>query len=537
MGEIVVVKNLIYNKYKMYKKIVFILMFLLININVFAENEINISSENNDCINLLIQSNTWLTTSDFKDLWKKESSNDWITWIDFIENKIFEKQSYIKWEKSNLTKKDIFKIFDIYWIDLSNDFFYENEINLYDIKKDWKNENLYCSISKTTNINWKLSDLKNKDVNTAYSWVPNKYEIENIEYNWKNWKKLNITKIYKNRLWNKDVLKIESTYFIPENKNLDWYYNLYEIASKLQEINNIFSSSLSNLRDELLNHFVEIYNKDWIKIEQLSIKWTRVTRNSYWIKWVTINWVSFFNDYAEFKRHQLFEYLLENKSPLAKDIYIIENKWDEVNNTYLDPQINIVEWVLYFLWDVETLDKSRIDVVPYYLRKVNIINNSQNEISQNWVDRRDFVDYINNEVYWNNSNEQILKNISSEIELEDNFKYLITEHNNFLTEYRSQIEWKESVDYETVKDIYIKYANFFKNEILEKKEITEYKNELENIDLSIVNNNTQNNKIEKITIDKVNKGFNYKLFISIFVIILLALTSLLIINKHKNTKK
>jgi hypothetical protein len=59
--------------------------------------------------------------------------------------------------------------------------------------------------------------------------------------------------------------------------------------------------------------------------------------------------MNFFNDYAEFKRHQIFINLLENNSPIAKDIYILESKWDESTNSFLSPKIDLVEWVLFLI--------------------------------------------------------------------------------------------------------------------------------------------------------------------------------------------
>lgn len=522
----------------MKKKFIIIFILLITSSNSFAA-----TGENDECIKLLTEENKNISISQFDDNWISKTTNDWLIWVDFAESKIFEKQTFTMWEKSQISKKDIYKIYDFFGIDLSQNFFFDKEINTYSIEKNWEKIPLSCSYTETSNINWELKNLKKWDITIAYTWIPEVYNIEEKTYEWKKWKKITIINKYKDRLGKKDVMKVETTYLIPENNSLNWYYNLYELSSVLENINSTFSMSIENTKTYLSHLLKETYNKNWIKIEQINIEWTRVVRNDYGIKSILVNWMNFFNDYAEFKRHQIFINLLENNSPIAKDIYILESKWDESTNSFLSPKIDLVEWVLFLIWDVDNLDKNRIDLVPYYLRKHNLINNSLYSISQTWIDRRDFINYIDNNIYAENSNTDILEALSNKM-VKSNFEELKNEHKIFKDAYSNEIEWKENIDLATAQTFYNKYGKLFKNEILSLKEISIHSNDLSNPTDNNESSNikqTNDNSANKLNNEDLNENEednNNILFIIVWILSVIVIVGLIIKKmKKSNVKK
>jgi hypothetical protein len=67
------------------------------------------------------------------------------------------------------------------------------------------------------------------------------------------------------------------------------------------------------------------------------------------LQYIFVNGISFFDDFIEYKRHNLFEYLLEKDSPLVNYVTIVENKYDKKTQKYVEPRLTFIDWALFFL--------------------------------------------------------------------------------------------------------------------------------------------------------------------------------------------
>lgn len=498
-----------------FRSYLFLVILILFSINFANANFENFQDTKKDCLELIKNEYKSLDFSKFSDSKTWTSTNDLITQVDFVKSNIFTKETYNLWNKSQMSRKDIFRIYDLYGIDLSNSFFYDNELNFLDISKDWKNIFLSCGISKNINLKWSLQDLKKWDANTAYTSYPEVYNISSVNFNGKKWKKLVISRNFKNRTWNINTFKIESTFLIPENENLKNYYNLYDIVDTYWDIIKWYKTRIENIPINF-PQIKEIYNKNWISFKRYFVWWLEWS-DPYWIRYAFVNWINFFNDFAEYRRNYIFEYFLKDNSPLAKEIYILENKWDPITKKYIEPQLDYVSRVLYFLWDLD-LPKDKTEVVPYYLREINLASNNYYKVN-NQINRKDYMNYFYQHIYSGNTNNnpaQILQNIK-DTTIDSKFSDLIKEYNDFKTEYNSI---KDS-DKSKKQAFANKYWNKFPNDEIFIKDTSL---------APLVNPTLSKDMWNENSINDESKNLNI-LFVAIWIIAVLAL--ILFIKKSK----
>lgn len=475
---------------KIFYFVVFLSFFLSL-LSISSGNFDDLTTEQKQCLDLIKEEHKVVNYNDFLNPIDSVSINDGITWVDFLTWELFTKKSYFNWDKSQISKWDLFKIYDIYGIDLHKSFFYENELNFNSIRFNNKYDFLSCSLTKHKKIIWNITQLKKWDITTVYTSYPFELSITNFEKDWVKWKKVIQKRNFKDRLWKKDIFQIETLYFVPENKKLVNFYDLYLMLEEYASFTSWYKQKIENIPVNFPS-LKEIYNKDWIQIKRYFV-WNFIMPDPYGINYIFVNWINFFNDYAEFKRHKIFEYLLKNNSPLAKDIYIIENKWNEKTRTYSEPQLDFVWWVQYFLWDVvleKDMKEKLVSVQPYYTREINYINNTYHKISNIWIDRIIYKDYVFNTIFTEEnraSPDKLLASIKSN-SVDNNYKALVDDYKSFTSDYDKIKNGSESQKSEFVEQYGAKFWNhdIFKTDSSLKKISTEIWN------LKTVNNSSQN---------------------------------------------
>jgi hypothetical protein len=344
----------------------------------------------------------------------------------------------------------LFRSFEIYWIDLKDSFFYDNELNFYSINKDGENIFLYCSFVNNKSLLGSLNNLKKWDTTVAYTTYADAFEIIDVKQeNWKVWKKVLVTRTFKDKLWKKDVLQIQTTYFVPQNSGLKWYYDLYSLVSKLKEVNDWYRGRITNIPQATLNlNIREIYNKDWLKVQAYFIpdnEWVYYeAKDPYWISYILVNGIWFYDDYTGFKKHNIFEYLVKNNSPLTKYIVWIWDKLDENKKS----QLSWDWWVRFRLWDEDFTEevKDKVQIQPYYTREGNFIDHTFYKVynSDIQIDKSDFANYMYNNVFTSENKENpdklisLLKEISIEWDYEE-FKELYKSGNYSATNTNSSV--------------------------------------------------------------------------------------------------
>lgn len=505
------------------KNIIIFSIFLYIFSLAFTYADFsNLSNEKIDCLNLI--------KNEYKDLDLEKSNftnsvisvNDWLTWLNFWlanwftwvtsnQQDIFSSENYYYWEKSNLLKKDFYKNLELYTDYVDDTVFYEKELNFNNIKKDSKEKFLSCSLSFYNSLIWNFTDLKNSDTYTTYKPYPETYSIEEIKYNWNKWKKVTLSNIYKDKLWKKDTFKKESVYFIPYNKNLQNYYNLFEISKIYWDMLNFFKKELQNKLNYKSN-FKEIYNdKNWIVLSRYDF-WENKDSDKYWIKYLLLNWINHFVDYNELRRHKIFEYLLKSNSPLVKNLYSFEYKPNERKSSKED----FVFWINYSLWNLENINKSEIFPSLYYENLFHISKKNYYKVSDK-VSWDDYSNYITSQIYNSNDEDLLLKNIKK-ITLDDNFSYLLKQHDLLVEEYNN-IKNVDSENERQVKwDFIKKYKDIFPNDDIFTKQDYNVTNTWKLLDNknSIINNKNLN--FDKKIQDKKNIIILWILLIIVLVL-------------------
>lgn len=426
------------------KSLLFLLLFFclnFLNVSLWQNLTESLNEKQLNCFDLIKNE---IKKESFNNFVKKNTSNsahDGITKVHFLDkelkSKFFTKKTYLYGNKSKLSKWDLFKIYDIYWINLYNKFFYENSLNFYDIDHNGKEEFLSCSYTYNENLQGELSELNENDTTVAYTNYPKTFEVKEINNNGKKWKKIISKNFYKDKLGKKNVLQRKTIYFVPENKELENYYNLYNLVDKFKNIRNWFKTRVENISLDA-TYLKEIYNRNWLKIKRYFVH-DMPYSDPYGIRYIFVNWINFFNDFMEYKRHNIFEYLVENNSPLAKNVVIVENKWNEEEERYVEPQLKFVWRIKFFLWDVKLTDEMKeelVDIQPYYTRERNYLNNTYYRVSDE-IEMPVFREYMYDNLF-NDENKTSPKKLISAIRkksIEGKYKTLKKKYKNFIEDY------------------------------------------------------------------------------------------------------
>jgi hypothetical protein len=380
--------------------------------------------------------------------WLQIWVNTDLLWTDKNQENYFYNESFFYWEKTNLTKSEFYKWRALYTNENLDINFYSNELNFVSIKKDWKNEFLNCNYIKNTNLNWSIEDIKLNDVVFLYEPYQKEYNISIIEHNNNSWKKVKTTNIYKNSEWTEDIFKVESIYFVPNNKNLESYYNLYYIVDIYWDTLKFFKLLLEEKLSDSSN-IKELYNKDDIFISKYKFEnWEKTWK--YGLKYTFVNWNNYLSDFNELRRYKLFNYLLSINSSLVKKIYSFEYEeldWNESSNIdYF--------WVKYNLWLIKQLPIKSINAIPYYSNFHQLVIKNYNNVSD-YISKDKFYDYIDSKVYWDYQLEnlyeeltvsKILKNLKT-ISIDDNFSDI----KNWVYEYEKQEIEKQEIEKQKIE--------------------------------------------------------------------------------------
>lgn len=484
--------------------------------SLFQYSYWNIENEKQNCFELIRNYDSSIDLKKSIQTNVGATSNDGISGVDFLNIDVFNRETYNFWEKSQLSRKDIFRIFELYGIDLWQSFFYDTEVNFYNISHNQKESFLSCSLVKNKHLLWKLSQLKKWDVTVAYSTYPENFIVKTVKGKDKNYKQVEVKRVFKDTLGKKDVLEINMVYFVPENNELKNYYDLYNMTDKSKEINDWYKTRIENT-DLNSPNIKEIYNNNGLEVKRYFV-WGKPFGDPFWIRYVFINGINFFNDYNEYRRHHLFEYLLSIDSPLAKSIYIVENKWDEVTKWYVEPQLDFIWWINYFLWRVDIDEETKnklIDVQPYYTREVNYLNNTYYKV-ENKVWRTDYRMYLFNTLFTeeNKKDPDILLANIKKVSIEDNYQDLTKTYEQFQQDFE---KIKDSNNQAKRQEFTNKYAQLFPFD----KIFQENKDLLENV--SIVQE-------EKIIQEEKGINLNY-IFILIGIIVLWIISTIIIKRK------
>lgn len=417
------------------KSILFSVLPILLLNNAYWDFTNDLSQEQKECLEIIKDSNYDIKNT-FTSTYSWYNTNDWLTWVDYIWENIFKKTQYNFWQKSEISQKDIFRYFDLIWVDLSDIYFYENELNFYEIEN--KNIFLSCSFVINKNLKWELKNLKKWDVYVIYTTTPEVIKLEEVVKNNKKYKKVYTKSYYKNKTWKDNILEVEKIYIIPENANLKNYYDLFALSDKYKEIVDWYKLRIENTDINNTNSFKEIYNKDDLSIKKY-FAWDVDTSDPYWIKYIFINGINFMDDFAQYKRHHIFEFMLKDQSPLSKFITIVINKWDQENKTYWwDNQLSYIYWINYFLWINQEIPKDKIDVIPYFQHEQAFADNSFYKVADVFIDsKEDYNQYIYNTIYKeeNINNPEKLLWVLNQIAVNGNFKELREKTEQFHEEY------------------------------------------------------------------------------------------------------
>ncbi|MCH2189020.1 hypothetical protein MK079_04295 [Candidatus Gracilibacteria bacterium] len=444
-------------------KSIIISFFVLLSIasSVTYADIAELSVEKQQCLNALSSEyaefnfDNYLNTSEF------QSSNDGLSGVDFPKLTPFTKTSYVYGEKSQMSKADLFRVFSLYGIDISDSFFYDNELQFIEISQKQNNTFLACSFTQNTHLSGEsLSDLKKGDATVAYSGYQPTFNITESVISDTQWRKIDIIKTYKDTLGKKDILESKTTFFIPKNKSLEGYYDMYELALEQSKARVFFKNKIDYF--SLDNPIVqETYNENGIII-QAPFRGGNIIHDIHGIRYMHINGFNFFNDYMEYRRHHIFNALVQDESPLAKDVYVIGDKWDNETKKYAEGQNTWTQWVLYFLGE-ESLNLDAIDVVPYFSRARNIERNSYYQVADH-MSSLDFKNYIHNVIFSDEeiqNPDQFIKKYKS-IAVDGEFKKILGLHKSFTREYEAIKGLPE--DDAKVIDFSDKYQGLFGND-------------------------------------------------------------------------
>gem|GEM_PF-6972323 len=83
----------------------------------------------------------------------------------------------------------------------------------------------------------------------------------------KNYKQVEVKRVFKDTLGKKDVLEINMVYFVPENNELKNYYDLYNMTDKSKEINDWYKTRIENT-DLNSPNIKEIYNNNDLEVKR-----------------------------------------------------------------------------------------------------------------------------------------------------------------------------------------------------------------------------------------------------------------------------
>lgn len=460
--------------------------------------------EEKDCYDLIKQyESDKMTWFSFYSSWT--TSNDWLISVDFQWENTFTKKSYVSWNASSIEKLELFKYYQLLW-NTNKDNFYEKEINFYDISKWWSNDFLWCSYIDNIHLKWDISEFKKWDATVVYTTTPEYLEIEEVEFNEKKWKVITKETIFKNRDWNDEIFKVYKRYIVPENEDLKGFYNLYDMVDSYKEFSDWYKLKFENT-DPNSPLFKEVYNKDWIEIRRYFV-WNKATSDQYWIRYRFVNGYNFMDDYANYKKQKVLEFLVNDKSPLAREITVILNWFDTETKTYIEPQIAIYAWVQFFLWERD-LELDKIETLPYFKAEEQVAVNSFYKVSDIFETRHDYKNYVYKNIYnESNDDDEIFESLS--LDLTQDFWELRNEYNVFKSDYLKVKEsWKKS-DYKKFVDKY--YWVFWHDNIF--KEDQQFKEDL----------------VEKVV---QGKEWNNNILYFVIVFFLIALTWTLFILKNR----